>query len=130
REQRRQPGCRRHHPRRPPRGVAGGRTQATPRRLKGRPSSHRLLRVMASAVYNSSDPYEQLIAQMIRLERQPQTTLKAQKSEHEVQRAVLNDFDSALSALHTALKGFTDVVANPFAARKATVSSGATFAAS
>ncbi len=85
---------------------------------------------MASAVYNSSDPYEQLIAQMIRLERQPQTTLKAQKSEHEVQRAVLNDFDSALSALHTALKGFTDVVANPFAARKATVSSGATFAAS
>ena len=84
---------------------------------------------MTSAVYNANDPYEQLIAQMIRIESQPQFVLRERKSTQEVYRAVLNDFDSALSSLHTALEGLTDIFANPFAARAASVPEGAGFGA-
>lgn len=82
---------------------------------------------MPSAVFNANDPYEQLIAQMIRFEAQPQAALRTRKSEQEVQRAVLNDFDSALSALHTVLEDFNDPIANPFAARKASAGDSASF---
>ncbi len=79
--------------------------------------------------YNASDPYELLIAQMIRLEAQPQVRLQQQRNDREVQRAVLDDFDSSLSALHTTLEGLTDPLANPFLARAATVPEGAGFGA-
>ena len=82
---------------------------------------------MATAIYNTNDPYENLIARMISVERQPQLVLQKQKSAQEVYRAVLNDFDSALSALHASIERLTDVIANPFAARSATVPQGAGF---
>ncbi len=77
--------------------------------------------------FNGSDPYELLIAQTIQIERQPQFALRGQRSEQSIFKAVLSDFDSALSALDTVLGAFTDPLANPFAARAATVPDGAGF---
>ena len=77
--------------------------------------------------YNNGDPYEALIAQMVAIERQPQFALKAERSERSVFKGVLSDFDSALSALDTAVKGLVDPIANPFAGRSASVPDGAGF---
>lgn len=82
------------------------------------------------ASYNANDPYEQLISQMIAIERQPQLKLKAQKGDQNVFKGVLSDFDSAVSALNTSLEGLMDLVSNPFAARKATVPKDAGFSVS
>jgi len=79
------------------------------------------------AAYNANDPYEQLIAQMIQIERQPQFVLRERKGGHEVLKAVLSDFDSTLSALDASLQRLTDQVTNPFTARAATVPEGAGF---
>lgn len=77
--------------------------------------------------YNANDPYELLIAQIIQIERQPQTLLQGQRSKQTVFKAVLSDFDSTLSALNASLDRFTDLLANPFGARAATVPEGAGF---
>lgn len=69
----------------------------------------------------ANDPYEQLISQMIQIERQPQFTMEAQKRTQERTKAVLSDFDSTLSALHTRLETFTDLFSNPFDGRSATL---------
>ncbi len=79
------------------------------------------------AAFNANDPYELLIAQIISIERQPQNTLRQRRSDQTVFKAVLNDFDSALSALNSSLDALTDAFANPFAARAATVPEGAGF---
>ncbi|MDX1546973.1 MAG: flagellar filament capping protein FliD [Rhodothermales bacterium] len=65
----------------------------------------------------SDDPYEQLIAQMVRLESRPQQQLKQQRSDQDRAKTVLSGLDSKLSALHTLLTDFTRETANPFAAR-------------
>lgn len=78
----------------------------------------------------ASNPYDQLIDQMIRLERRPQQALRDQKSTQQTLRATLSDFDRSLTALRTNVRGLQDAFANPFAARKATVPSGAGFSAS
>ena len=85
---------------------------------------------MAVTAYNANDPYEQLIAQTIAIERQPQLQLKKQQGDQKVFKGVLSDFDSALSALNTALEGLMDAFTNPFAARKATVPEAAGFGVS
>ena len=82
------------------------------------------------AAYNNGDPYEMLIAQMVAIERAPQLELKAERSDQTIFKGVLSDFDSALSALDSSLKKITDPLANPFAARNATVPSEAGFNAS
>jgi flagellar hook-associated protein 2 len=82
------------------------------------------------AAYNANDPYEQLIAQMVAIEREPQFQLKAQRSDQEIFKGVLSDFDSTLSALSTALDGLMDEFTNPFTARKATVPENAGFGVS
>jgi flagellar hook-associated protein 2 len=82
------------------------------------------------AAYNANDPYEQLIAQMVAIERQPQFELKAERGDQEIFKGVLSDFDSTLSALHTALEELTDVFTNPFAARKANVPENAGYSVS
>ena len=79
--------------------------------------------------YNSGDPYEALISQMVAIERQPQFALRAERSERTVLKGVLSDLDSALSALDAAVKGLTDPLDNPFAGRAASVPEDAGFRA-
>jgi flagellar hook-associated protein 2 len=67
-----------------------------------------------------NDPYEQLIAQTIQIERQPQRELKSERGEQKRLKGVLKDFDSELSALHGQLESLTDTVSNPFESRAAT----------
>jgi flagellar hook-associated protein 2 len=82
-----------------------------------------------STIRNGNDPYEQLIAQMIRLERQPQVALRTQRSETNVLKGVLTDFNSALSSLRTSVRTLSDPVTNAFAGRSAQVPEGAGFQA-
>lgn len=84
---------------------------------------------MAIAAYNSGDPYETLISQMVAIERQPQFALKAKKSEQEIFKGVLSDFDRTLSELSTAVDALTDEFNNPFGARTASVPKDAGFQA-
>jgi len=72
--------------------------------------------------FTANDPYEQLIAQTIQLERQPQRDLKNERGEQKRLKGVLKDFDSELSALHGQLESLTDTVSNPFDGRAATTS--------
>ena len=80
--------------------------------------------------FAASDPYEQLISQMIQLESQPQLDLKSQRKDEESFKDVLSSFDSTLSSLNTVLTSFTDLFASPFDARTATTGTGATFGVS
>ncbi len=73
-----------------------------------------------TSLASAGDPYEQLISQIIRLEREPQFELKDRRNEEKRFKAVLGDFDSKLSELHGQLKSFTDPFASPFEARAAT----------
>jgi len=65
----------------------------------------------------ADDPYEVLISQMIQLESQPKFVLEARRKEADRFKAVLTDFDSKLSALHTLTKSFADLFSNPFEGR-------------
>ncbi|ARA94795.1 flagellar hook protein FliD [Rhodothermaceae bacterium RA] len=85
-----------------------------------------MLNALFQAV-RGDDPYEQLISAIINIERQPQAELKLRRAEAERLKGVLNDFDSSLSSLHAVLESLTDVVSNPFEARTASVSEGASF---
>ncbi|MFN3596080.1 MAG: flagellar filament capping protein FliD [Rubricoccaceae bacterium] len=78
---------------------------------------------------NANDPYELLISNIIRLERQPQQRLKDQQASQKKQRTVLNDFSTALSGLRAELAKMSDRFANPFAAKQASVPGGAGFTA-
>lgn len=82
------------------------------------------------SLFRQNDPYEQLIAQMIAIERRPQDDLKEQQSRQNKLKTVMNDVDSKLSALHTLVKSFTDVFASPFDARRADVADTTHFTAS
>lgn len=73
-----------------------------------------------TSLASSGDPYEQLISQVIRIEREPQFELRDRRNEEKRFKAVLGDFDSKLSELHGQLKSFTDPFASPFEARAAT----------
>ena len=73
---------------------------------------------------NSSDPYEQLIAQIIQLESLPKFRLQDRRAEETAFKEVLSEADSKISALHTLLTDFTAQIDNPFAAR--TVNNGET----
>lgn len=73
---------------------------------------------------NSSDPYEQLIGQIIQLESLPKFRLESQRQEDVNFKEVLSEVDSKISALHKLVTDFTAQVANPFAARS--VSNGET----
>lgn len=75
--------------------------------------------------FRSDSPYEQLIAQIIRIERQPQLKLEAEKAKQNRFKKVLGEFDSKLSALRTQLTGLTDTTSNPFSARTARTASSA-----
>lgn len=83
---------------------------------------------MAIAAYNSGDPYESLISQMVAIERQPQFALRATLSEQKIFKGVLSDFDRSLSELSTVVDSLTDPLSNPFRTRTATVPEGAGFA--
>lgn len=72
-----------------------------------------------TSLASAGDPYEQLVSQIIRLERAPQYKLEDRRNDEKRFKAVLGDFDSKLSELHTQLKSFTDPFASPFAARAA-----------
>ncbi len=71
------------------------------------------------SMLQQSDPYEQLIAQMIALESRPQQTLKDQQKTQERYKTVMNDVDSKLSALHKLVKSFTSAFSSPFDGRMA-----------
>ena len=79
----------------------------------------------ATSSLRSDDPYEQLIAQIIRIERQPQLKLEAEKTNQNRFKKVLGEFDSKLSALRTQLTGFADTTSNPFSSRSARSASDA-----
>ena len=81
----------------------------------------------ALSLFKANDPYEQLITQLIAIERGPQTELKFQKTEQERLKGVLSDADSKLSALDTVLKRFLDPLSSPFAARSASLADDAGF---
>ena len=70
-----------------------------------------------NAAILADDPYEILISQMIQLESQPKFVLETRRTEADRFKAVLTDFDSKLSALHTLTKSFTDLFSNPFEGR-------------
>lgn len=82
------------------------------------------------APYNVNDPYEQLIASIISVERAPQDRLKTDQADQTRLKSVMNDLDSKVSALNTLVKQFTDPLANPFDARSASVPTTGTFSAS
>lgn len=71
------------------------------------------------SMLQQSDPYEQLIAQMIALESRPQQTLKDLQKTQERFKTVMKDVDSKMSALHKLVKSFTSAFSSPFDARKA-----------
>lgn len=75
----------------------------------------------------ADSPYENLISQILVIERQPQLKMKTERGEQERLKAVMSDFDSTLSALHTSLNTFTEATSNPFDARKAQTASDAPY---
>lgn len=77
-----------------------------------------------------SDPYEQLISTIIRVEREPQAELQSRRGEVNRLKGVLDDFDSTLSSLYSFLETMTDTVTNPFEARTASSVEGAPFSVS
>ena len=81
----------------------------------------------ALSLFKANDPYEQLISNMIAIEREPQMELKLDRSEQERLKGVMGDADSKLSALDTILKRFLDPLASPFSARAASVADDASF---
>ena len=81
----------------------------------------------AFSVFKQDDPYELLISQIIAVESQPLFDLDLKKQTQERIQTALNDYDSKVSALHTLLTSFTDVFANPFDARAATLSDNTSF---
>lgn len=73
--------------------------------------------ISSTNAYRASDPYEQLIASMISIERQPQLQLKSDRAEQARLKGVVGDLDSKISALNKVVTGFTDLFASPFEAR-------------
>lgn len=71
---------------------------------------------MLGSVSGSSNLYSQLIEQMIAAERAPARRLENKRSDNNVFKGVLSDFDSNLSDLRTELKNLTSAVNNPFGA--------------
>lgn len=84
----------------------------------------------AFSLFKANDPYENLISNMILMERQPQTLLKTEKTEQERLKAVLGDVDSKLSALNSIVSSLTDLISSPFAATRASVPSSGNFSVS
>ncbi len=78
----------------------------------------------------ATDPYEQLIANIISFESQPLRDLELKRGSAEAYKDVLGNVDSSLSALHTLVKSFTESFSNPFAARIAHVPEESAFAIS
>jgi len=76
-----------------------------------------------------NDPWEQLIASIVRIESEPKFRLEDRKQQQESQKKVLQDFDGKISSLHSLLRGFTDPLSNPFRARTANVPDGSPFEA-
>jgi flagellar hook-associated protein 2 len=81
------------------------------------------------SLFRPDDPYEMLIANMVAVERGPQTRLKSQRNDLERMKGVMTDANSKLSALHTVLKTLTDEVSNPFTARSVNVGETTAFTA-
>lgn len=79
------------------------------------------------SLYRPDDPYEMLISQMIRIERQPQDRIKAERDNQDRLKNVMSDVDSKLSALHTLVKQFTDTFNSPFQARTANAAADSPF---
>lgn len=82
-----------------------------------------------SSLYNAGSLYEQLIGQVMQIESQPRLKLSAAKSDETIYKAVLSDFDSRVSALHSRLEGMADPFRSPFAAMTATAGEGGGFSA-
>lgn len=76
---------------------------------------------MPSPITSTNSLYEQLISQMMTIERRPQQKLKSQRSDQNIFKGVLKDFDKKLSGLDSALDTLTDTTSNPFDALTATV---------
>lgn len=86
--------------------------------------------ISSTNAYRADDPYEQLIASMISIERQPQNTLKAERAEQARMKGVIGDLDSKISALNKLVSTFTDLFTSPFQARAATGGSSSHFSVS
>lgn len=70
---------------------------------------------------SANDPYEQLIAQMIKLESRPKLDLQSQQTRQKKVKDVLGELDGKLSALRKQLQTLGDSLAGPFATRKVTL---------
>ena len=81
---------------------------------------------MLSSTSGVSNLYSQLIDQMISSERAPARRLENKRSEQNVFKGVLSDFDSKLSDLRSELKDLSSKVSNPFGAVAANTSEGTT----
>lgn len=82
------------------------------------------------SAFRQSDPYEQLIQQMLVIEGEPKERLVEQKSTNARIKNVISDVDSNLSALFNVVKSFTSLVSNPFEAKTASASDGAGYSIS
>ena len=79
------------------------------------------------SLFRPNDPYENLISQMIAIERQPQYYIMDERDNQERLKSVMSDVDSMISALHTLTESFTDQFNSPFAGRAATVADNTAF---
>lgn len=82
------------------------------------------------SLFRPDDPYENLIAQIIRIERQPQDRIKAEKETQKRLKNVMTDVDSKISALHTLTKELKDTFKSPFRGRAATAPTSGAFTVS
>ena len=76
---------------------------------------------MLSPTSGLSGLYAQLTDQIIATERAPARRLETKRSEQNVFKGVLGDFDSKLSDLRSELRGLTSAVSNPFGSVSANI---------
>lgn len=82
------------------------------------------------SLYKADDPYELLISQILRLERQPQDRLKEEQSTQEKLKSIMSDLDSNLSSLRAVSKELKDPFNTPFRGRSVSVPDTSIFTAS
>jgi len=77
--------------------------------------------------FKANDPYELLIQQILTVESQPRFDILDKQDVQTRKKDALGTLDSNVSALDTLMTSFTDLFANPFDARTATVPENSSF---
>ncbi len=88
-----------------------------------------MLTSSSASAFRESDPYEILIQQMLVLESQPRINLEDEKFSLELNKSVLSDLDSRITALDSILDTFIDPLSHPFDSRTINLSDTTSFSA-